>query len=304
MAGALALLPSVAQAQRTTEPLYVTPKVLYSYHSMDGFKTDGHAGGFNVDTKFSGKDKTDDSFGGGVAIGYDFGAVGQAPVRLELEYLYHGQVKGDYGNQSSGSINNLPMVSMDQNMKASVHTVMANVYLDFPNESDFTPYIGAGVGGAYVDAQVTGLQSLTMEHPTARYYNQLDNAGNSWNGSTSNVYGPYRGSIYGQQNSWNFAWNANAGFSYQMTPNVALDLGYRYSDFGKADFGSNGFRLGGPVIDQQYNTGSDGIPNGPPPTGDDTPGTNKQAEVGTYSYKSSMDLTAHEVILGLRFTGY
>ncbi len=303
MAGALVLMPSAARAQHTSEPLYVTPKVLYSYQSMDDFKTDGYAGGFGVDTEFNGKDKTDGSFGGGLAIGYDFGAVGYAPVRMELEYLYHGQVSGDDGYQvGQGSPTNLPYTGMDQSLKASVQTVMANLYLDFRNDTDFTPYIGVGAGGAYVDAQVTGIQDLDMRHPTAQYYDPVDNTGQSWTGQTNNRYS-YRGNVYGQQNSWNFAWNASAGFSYQMTPNVALDLGYRYSDFGKADFGSRGFILGGEVIDQQYDPGTDGIPDGGP-GGDDTPGTNKQAQVGSYSYKSSMDLTSHEVILGLRFTGY
>lgn len=39
------------------------------------------------------------------------------------------------------------------------------------------------------------------------------------------------------QSGLRFVWNIDVDFRYQINPGVALDLGYKFSDFGKVDFG-------------------------------------------------------------------
>lgn len=70
-----------------------------------------------------------------------------------------------------------------------------------------------------------------------------------------------------KNSAWNFAWNLGGGFSFPLDNGIDLDLGYRYSDFGDIDFTLFGDRSG-------------------------------------VSLQNTVDSTAHELMLGLRFTGF
>jgi outer membrane autotransporter protein len=80
---------------------------------------------------------------------------------------------------------------------------MANGYFDINTSTDFTPYIGAGLGMVYRDANYTA---------------------------------PYGGVTHTEDDqSWNLAWTLGAGVAYHVTDTMALDLGYRYVDLGGSD---------------------------------------------------------------------
>ncbi len=81
---------------------------------------------------------------------------------------------------------------------------LANGYVDLGTWYGITPFIGAGVGGAY------------------NMFNNLTDVGIETGG-----YGtaPNRG-------AFGFAWAAMAGVSYWLTPNLKLEFGYRYLDLG------------------------------------------------------------------------
>jgi opacity protein-like surface antigen len=85
---------------------------------------DYDAPGENGDIKF------DTGYGGGLAIGYDFG-----PARLEVEGSYRNS------NAEEG----------DADLK--IRTLMVNGYADFQTGSMTTPYLGAGIGYAKVDVE-------------------------------------------------------------------------------------------------------------------------------------------------------
>lgn len=299
LAGAVALSPAAASAQQhPIEPYYLSAKILYSSQSMDDFSSRGkYTGYFGHSTgTYKGKDASDSSFGGGLAIGYDFAVYGAAPVRLELEYLYRGKAKGKYGDKMTrvddyGDSPATAIFGSNHSFEANIHTVFANAYMDFHNDSNFTPYIGLGIGGAYVDAKTTIRQTFAMGD--SRGYNITDD---NYYYITDGYIREGTHTYYGQQNSWNVAWNVGAGFAYQVTDNIALDLNYRYSDFGEADFGTTGFGLSGAAKNPSYNKNTD------PP--DQTIPPNIATNLGGYSGKSKVNLTAHEFILGLRFTGY
>jgi outer membrane autotransporter protein len=84
-----------------------------------------------------------------------------------------------------------------------VHTVFANFYYDFKTGTAFTPYVGAGLGVAWINQKVSS---------TFR----------GWTAATDDV----------SKTTTNFAWNLGAGVGYALTDNVTVDLGYRYTNFG------------------------------------------------------------------------
>jgi opacity protein-like surface antigen len=108
---------------------------------------------------------------------------------------------------------------------------MANAYVDLGTWWNFTPYIGAGVGGSYVTIHGFRDDSITYI------------GGNLTNGVA-----------YAENGSkFNFAWAVHAGLTYKVTPSVSIDLGYRYIDLGSGQTGATrafdgSFTNGGPFI--------------------------------------------------------
>ncbi|MFV0279271.1 MAG: outer membrane protein [Rhodoblastus sp.] len=79
---------------------------------------------------------------------------------------------------------------------------MANGYVDLGTWYGLTPYVGAGVGLAH--HSMRGLTDIGL------------------------------GRGYAPDNSKdNFAWAVMAGLAYNVTPNLKIDVGYRYIDMGK-----------------------------------------------------------------------
>jgi opacity protein-like surface antigen len=78
----------------------------------------------------NGEVEFDTGYGGGLAIGYDFG-----PARLEVEGSYRNS------NAEAG----------DADLK--IKAVLVNAYADFSTGGLATPYLGAGIGYAKVDVE-------------------------------------------------------------------------------------------------------------------------------------------------------
>ncbi|MDR3038419.1 MAG: outer membrane beta-barrel protein, partial [Candidatus Adiutrix sp.] len=178
-----------------------------------------------------GGSQDDTSFGLGVAVGSDLSYSTAYPIRVEAEYLYHGKQ----------SFNNGPHLVdgrlVSQTYDVSAHSLMANGFFDISTATAFTPYVGGGLGLAYVKSDFNSIFS---------------------NGD--------RVSVTNDSGKWNFAWNIGGGVAWSLNETMALDLGYRYMDLGRGDSGD--FTVGG------------------------------------HSGQASVDLTAHEFGLGLRFTGF
>ena len=77
--------------------------------------------------------------------------------------------------------------------------LLANAYADLGTYYGFTPYVGAGIGGAHV----------------------------KWD-DLHNTIGPVTTVHEGAEN-WRFAWALMAGTAYCLTDNLKLDVGYRFS---------------------------------------------------------------------------
>jgi OmpA-OmpF porin, OOP family len=82
---------------------------------------------------------------------------------------------------------------------------LANVYYDFNVPWRVQPFIGAGLGMAFVDGDVTDISGFSADS----------------SGSTTAL-----------------AWQLGFGAKYRMSPDLALSAGYRWLDTSDLDFGS------------------------------------------------------------------
>jgi opacity protein-like surface antigen len=97
-------------------------------------------------------------------------------------------------------------------------TFLLNGYLDLGTWYRFTPFVGAGVG---------------VSRNTITNFGDFSTCLNSNGCAAAGGSDAYAGSA----SKWQFAWAAYAGLSYQLSPNVAVELAYRYIDLGDARSG-------------------------------------------------------------------
>lgn len=103
--------------------------------------------------------------------------------------------------------------------KKSEWLFLANAYVDLGTWRAVTPFVGAGIGAARVsihsfrDAGIAYATpgDLSTGFPTMAYANTAS--------------------------QWNFAWALYAGLSYDVTPNFAVELSYRYLNMGNGKSG-------------------------------------------------------------------
>jgi opacity protein-like surface antigen len=158
------------------------------------------------------------SLGGGV--GYQISKY--LRTDLTVDYWFDA----DFNGSTSGTCGGLPCSSTDRS-SYSAWLLLANAYVDLGNYHGFTPYVGAGIGGAHV----------------------------KWD-DLHNTIGPDT-TVHEGSSNWRFAWALMAGTSYCLTNNLKLDVGYRYSRI----YGGRMFELApvtgpgaGPGFDDGFNT--------------------------------------------------
>lgn len=187
------LIPAGAVAAGQTG-VYVAPKFALNVQHAEGK--------LSVEGQDLGSDsKTGARAGGALAIGYDFAPRFRVPVRAELEY-------GAYGDVSR-------TVDMGAGLsfKGTVgfQTLLANVYWDVAKWNGFTPYLGAGIGMAFLK---------TEGKAAFMGYSESEQ-------STDTV-------VAGQ---------VGLGCSYAFTENISADFGYRFLMMGDGDAEKYGVRL-------------------------------------------------------------
>jgi opacity protein-like surface antigen len=187
-------------------------------------------GGMSADAGLGGEDP-ESGFGLGLSAGYNLGYLNSIPIRVEAEYVYRGQAEFGAGPRQYGG------ALAGQNFKVSAHSLLANIFFDIPTQTALTPYFGGGLGLAYLDTD---------------YSTYISDAGIN--------------SVSSSSNDLNFAWNLGGGMAWSLNDSIALDMGYRYVDLGKADSGN--------------------------------------VSINNFTSTSSTDYTAHEVSLGLRISGF
>ncbi len=132
-----------------------------------------------------------------------------AGVGYKLEW-FRADFTVDYGTKVDFT-GNSTVRNNDFTAKIDSVTGLVNVYGDLGTWAGFTPYIGAGIGFAHLQAANFGIASDGVPR-------DADSAG-----------------------SWNFAWAYMAGISYRLMGNVHIDAGYRHVNMGDVTTG----RIGG-----------------------------------------------------------
>ena len=116
-----------------------------------------------------------------------------------------GRVDGSISQDASL----FPGQSGSSKQKMDVQTLFFNAYFDIKTGTQFTPYIGGGIGLAMIDVKSGGMDMFDG--------------------------GVYTGTVQlSSKSQTNFAWNIGAGIGWDITEAVTLDLGYRYMMMGEA----------------------------------------------------------------------
>jgi opacity protein-like surface antigen len=113
---------------------------------------------------------------------------------------FRADVTIDYAPRAS-----VTAITPDYRLKVETLTTLANLYLDLGTWYGVTPYVGAG-------------------------------AGLSWN-RTSDYFSNallLPGLTDLKENRWEFAWAAMGGLSFNLSPNLLMDMSYRYLNMGDA----------------------------------------------------------------------
>jgi len=138
---------------------------------------------------------------------------------------------------------NVQSVSCTANPWAKVteNAYLLNGYLDFGQWNGVTPYIGAGVGAAYIHSQ----GNIVYRFMNGALYGD----GNTFCGGNTGIAGVpcfhlgYPNNAGVNVTRINFAYALMAGFSYDLSNLVKLDIAYRYLDMG-AKTNAQEFRAG------------------------------------------------------------
>jgi len=170
----------------------------------------GMNGAYNLDVspipaggRFAAKSISDTVFIGG-GVGYEWNSWLRFDATAEYRAKARVTALGTYQPVTPGP------VFVDQyegNLKSWVF--LANGYVDLGTWDCFTPFVGAGVGGAW-----NTIANFTDVSPT------VPGGGGSSFGIGRNV------------SQWNMAWALYAGVTYNVTKTFKVDMTYRYLNLG------------------------------------------------------------------------
>ncbi len=216
---------------------YIRGDVDYSLFRIRGAQY--HAGG-GLNT-FTTAD-SDNSFSLGGGLGYQITKHLRADLTLEynLKADFRGSTAGDCtvaGNQPGSC------TSVDTSSH-SMLLVMANAYADLGNFHGITPYVGAGIGLAHVKWSELNNVATCASAPADCDITLPGYVGDATTGSYAETHVG--------NGSWRGAWSLMAGASYDLTSNLKLDAGYKYTRVN-----------GGPMFDYVVaGNGTQGYDNG------------------------------------------
>jgi opacity protein-like surface antigen len=144
----------------------------------------------------------------GFGVGYEFNSWLRFDVTGEYRTAAMFRALGSYdqGTCTVGGVTGTCFDNYSGNFSAAVF--MANAYIDLGTWWCLTPYVGGGVGAAY--DRIRDVQDIGPLPPGTVGF----------------------GYTYGDSASWNFAWNAQVGLTYNVSDNLKIDFSYRYLDMG------------------------------------------------------------------------
>ena len=157
---------------------------------------------------------------------------------VTLSYRNNAALKGIYSSPAAGRD---PNVGREEtSAKLSNLAVLFNVYADLGTWSGFTPYIGAGIGVARNKfANYSGTYFIGPAHPA---YGTVCPGGPWVAPAVETCASP---SQFGSGTRTQLAYAAMAGTAIEISPQLKLDLGYRFMHYGKAQSGADAVALAG-----------------------------------------------------------
>ena len=187
----LIMFPSFTHAAESG--VYIAPKFSFSVQHTKG-TVDLHTSTWGPRRVFGAR------AGGALALGYDFAPRFEVPVRVEVEY-------GTSEHISKTASVKVFRIRFPFRAKIGVQTLLFNTYVDIPNSTAFTPYIGVGAGMAFLTTKGSGMGLSTCCTETVP------------------------------------AGQAGLGLSYAFNDNVSVDMGYRFVLMGDVDTSCDSIRL-------------------------------------------------------------
>lgn len=171
------------------------------------FNTYSGANGYRAGTLNS--ESYDDKMAISVGVGYRINDMLRTDATLDI-------IRGDYAftgtgrDRCAGAPANTTC-SFAGNTDYTGYSAMLNAYVDLATISGFTPYVGAGAGFTKVQWDTTTINGECV------------NGGGAC-GATADVANIHEG-----LSDWRPTWAVMAGLSYDVSNQVKVDLGYRYS---------------------------------------------------------------------------
>lgn len=174
----------------------------------------------------------DMAFAGEITAGVKIGN-----VRAELEAAIRSASEDDYEIYNDDIVStimgmNIPGVSLPTEIETSTsvrhNSYLFNMYYDFDlGDSNWTPYIGAGVGlGVYrqkasveIDADDAALAAISQIPGVSNIISQI----------------PFGEMEVANDTLYEFEWQVGIGTAYNFTENWAMDIGYRFNSSNVAD---------------------------------------------------------------------
>ena len=137
----------------------------------------------------------DEAWSLGAGLGYQVNR--NFRTDLTLDYLAESDFSGKTVGECLSDLDE-ECTSRDRS-SMSGWLLLANAYAELGTYHGFTPYVGAGIGGAHIEWDTL---TNTIEEESFKHKGQKD---------------------------WRFAYALMAGSSYCLTKNLNLDVGYRFS---------------------------------------------------------------------------
>ncbi|ENS9428933.1 outer membrane beta-barrel protein [Neisseria gonorrhoeae] len=171
-----------------------------------------------------------------VSVGYDFGgwriAADYARYRKWNNNKYSVNTKEVLrnGNENSGGKLNIQTRKTEHQENGTFHAVsslgLSTIY-DFDTGSRFKPYIGMRVAYGHVRHQVRSVQQETTTVTT------YPSDGGAKTSIPSKM--PPKPAYHENRSSRRLGFGAMAGVGIDITPNLTLDAGYRYHNWGRLE---------------------------------------------------------------------
>lgn len=174
----------------------------------------------------------DMAFAGEITAGVKIGN-----VRAELEAAIRSASEDDYEIYNGDIVStiigpSLPGITLPTEIETSTsvrhNSYLFNMYYDFDlGNSNWTPYIGAGVGlGVYrqkasveIDADDAALAAISQIPGVSNIISQI----------------PFGEMEVANDTLYEFEWQVGIGTAYNFTENWAMDIGYRFNSSNVAD---------------------------------------------------------------------